>query len=212
MAKNEIISAWNQVAQKLMVDMMDNTVPPFTIAAGTRITVYSPSDLMVTCGDPKDSDKKCAIAPYGSAKRFTHAHDAQPNYEDGTWVGQARSFNLAEYCTSADSNGKRTAKEECKDPGACGGYDYRTVLMYCESLTYTTKSKVKQEAYHESEVKKYHPQTPSPIFPKVLTGRLAASCINEKKMIGITIILSIFTSTEPNGERIVNALPINSLP
>lgn len=155
MAKNEIISAWNQVAQKLMVDMMDNTVPPFTIAAGTRITVYSPSDLMVTCGDPKDSDKKCAIAPYGSDKRFTHAHDAQPNYEDGTWVGQARSFNMAEYCTDPDGNGKRTAKESCKNPGACGGYDYRTVLMYCESLTYTTKSKVQQQAYHKSEVQKY---------------------------------------------------------
>lgn len=155
MAKNEIISAWNQVAQKLMVDMMDNTVPPFTIAAGTRITVYSPSDLMVTCGAPGSSDKKCAIAEYGSEKRYTHKHDAVANYDDGTWVGQARSFNLAEYCTSADSNGKRTAKEECKNPGACGGYDYRTVLMYCESLTYTTKSKVKQEAYHESEVKKY---------------------------------------------------------
>lgn len=155
MAKNEIISAWNQVAQKLMVDMMDNTVPPFTIAAGTRITVYSPVDLMVTCGAPGTSDKKCAIADYGSKQRHTHKHDAEPDYDDGTWVGQARSFNLAEYCTSPDSNGKRTAKEECKDPGACGGYDYRTVLMYCESLTYTTKSKVKQKAYHESEVKKY---------------------------------------------------------
>ena len=155
MAKNEIITAWNQVAQKLLVDMMDNTVPPFTIAAGTRITVYSPSDLMVTCGAPGSSDKKCAIAPYGSDKRYTHAHDATPKYEDGSWVGQARSFNLAEYCTEPDSKGKRTAKESCKEPGACGGYDYRTVLMYCESLTYSTKTEIKQKAYHESEVQKY---------------------------------------------------------
>ena len=51
LAKNEVISAWNKVAQKLIVDALDNTVPPFSIAAGTRITVYSPVDLIATCGD-----------------------------------------------------------------------------------------------------------------------------------------------------------------
>jgi hypothetical protein len=157
MAKNEIITAWNQVAQKILVDMMDNTVPPFTIAAGTRITVYSPVDLMVTCGDPEgvNKGKKCAVHEYGSKTRRDAKNNAAPNYDDGSWVGQARSFKIAEYCTDPDENGKKTAKEECKNPGACGGYDYRTVLMYCESLTYTTKEKIKQNAYHKSEVEKY---------------------------------------------------------
>lgn len=153
MAKNEIITAWNQVAQKLLVDMMDNTVPPFTIAAGTRITVYSPVDLMVTCGAPGTSNKKCAISDYGSEKRHTKKSDATANYEDGSWVGQARSFNIGQYCT--EKNGKQTASDKCKNPENCDGYDYRTVLMYCESLNYKTKTEVKQQAYHESEVQKY---------------------------------------------------------
>jgi type IV secretory pathway VirB10-like protein len=65
LAKNEIIKAWNGVAQKLLVDMMDNTVPPFSIAAGTRINVFSPVDLLVTCGDYAPGAKKCAIASVG---------------------------------------------------------------------------------------------------------------------------------------------------
>jgi hypothetical protein len=41
------------------------------------------------------------------------------------------------------------------------------------------------------EVKKYHTQTKIPIFPKVFKGKLAVPWIIEKKIIGITIILSI---------------------
>ena len=158
MAKQEIITAWNKVAQKIMVDMMDNTVPPFTIAAGTRITVYSPVDLMVTCGDPDDSEnkgKKCAVAKYGSEERYEDWSHSTERAEDDSWIGQARSFNLEQYCTTDDQSGKRTAREECKNPSACGGYDYRTVLLYCESSTYKSKAKIKQEAYHESEKEKY---------------------------------------------------------
>ena len=59
LAKQELITAWNQVAQKLLVDAMDNTIPPFSIAAGTRITVYSPNDLVITCG--KDDSKECSV-------------------------------------------------------------------------------------------------------------------------------------------------------
>jgi hypothetical protein len=40
MAKQELIQTWNKVTQKLLVDAMDNTVPPFSIAAGTRINVF----------------------------------------------------------------------------------------------------------------------------------------------------------------------------
>ena len=61
LAKNEIITAWNNVATKLLVDMMDNTTPPFSIAAGTRITVFSPVDLVITCGDPNTDSRNCAV-------------------------------------------------------------------------------------------------------------------------------------------------------
>ncbi len=154
MAKNEIISAWNSVAQKLLVDMMDNTVPPFTIAAGTRITVYSPVDLMVTCGAPADHPgKKCAVHAYGSQTRNTRYSDAEPNYNDGSWVGQSRSFNIGQFCVTKD--GKQTADSKCKKPSECDGYDYRTVLMYCESLNYKTKTEVQMDAYKQSSQEKY---------------------------------------------------------
>ncbi len=153
MAKNEIITAWNQVAQKLMVDMMDNTVPPFTIAAGTRITVYSPVDLMVTCGPVGSSDKKCAVAEYGTNERYEGWEHSVQRAQDGSWVGQVRSFNIGQYCEE-DKNGKMTAQQKCQT-GDCGGYDYRTILMYCESLNYKAINEVKQKVHSASEQKKY---------------------------------------------------------
>ena len=152
MAKNEIISAWNSVAQKLLVDMMDNTVPPFSIAAGTRITVYSPVDLMVTCDEPS-SGRKCAVAEYGPNRRNTTHNKVTADYTDGSWVGQARSFNIGKYCVT--KGGKKTADEKCQDPSECDGYDYRTVLMYCESLNYKTKTEVKMDAYKASSEENY---------------------------------------------------------
>ncbi len=150
LAKNEIITAWNQVAQKLLVDMMDNTVPPFTIAAGTRITVYSPVDLMVTCGAPGSSDKKCAVAAYGEEKRARWAHNAKPNYDDGSWTGQVRSFAVAEYCTT-DKNGNKTVDPKCKDTTKCGGYDYATLLFYCQSQNYQAINMAKQEQVFQNQ-------------------------------------------------------------
>ncbi|MBR4859886.1 MAG: TrbI/VirB10 family protein, partial [Alphaproteobacteria bacterium] len=152
LAKNEIITAWNQVAQKLLVDMMDNTVPPFTIAAGTRINVYSPVDLMVTCGDPNgpNKGKKCAIAQYGSLKRNDNwKHSTNPK-EDGSWVGQVRSFAVAEYCTT-DKNGNKTVDPKCKDTTKCGGYDYATLLFYCQSQNYQAINMAKQEQVFQNQ-------------------------------------------------------------
>lgn len=143
LAKNEIITAWNQVAQKLMVDMMDNTVPPFTIAAGTRITVYSPEDLIVVC---PDGGKSCNMESYYSKskgqKRFNYntAPRPEPNYDDGSWVGQVRSFAVMDYCTD---DGDVVAS--CKNDGKCGGYDYRTILFYCQSNQYKAINMARQE-------------------------------------------------------------------
>ena len=160
LAKNEIITAWNNVAQKLMVDMMDNTVPPFTIAAGTRITVYSPEDLIVVC---PDSSKKCYVAGYyeKSTDQVRFDYNAVQNsavnitQDEGgeEWIGQARSFQSDKYCVE-DANGLWTVKSECQK-GTCGGYEYRTLKMWCESLNYKSKAEVKQDAYHNSEMKKY---------------------------------------------------------
>lgn len=151
LAKNEIITAWNQVAQKLLVDMMDNTVPPFTIAAGTRINVYSPVDLMVTCGDPNDPEnagKKCAVAEYGSSTRADWRHDAEANPTDGTWTGQVRSFNLDKFC---DENSPTKVKQGAESQISQAGYDYRTVLFYCQSRQYQAINNAKQQAVWENQ-------------------------------------------------------------
>ena len=153
LAKNEIITAWNQVAQKLLVDMMDNTVPPFSIAAGTRITVYSPMDLQVTCGNTDASvGKKCAIAPYSDARR-TNRTNSTEKADDGSWVGQVRSFNMQQYCTK-DKNGNFTAKESCATSD-CGGYDYRTILFYCQSMNYQAINNAKQDALFQNQQQQF---------------------------------------------------------
>lgn len=157
LAKNEIITAWNQVAQKLLVDMMDNTVPPFSIAAGTRITVYSPVDLLVTCGspnDPENAGKKCAISEYSSTPRASHLSDATPNYEDGSWTGQVRSFNLTQYCTQ-DNKGVWGIKANQEAAINNAGYDYRTVLMYCQSMNYQAINNAKQDAVYQNQQQQF---------------------------------------------------------
>lgn len=151
LAKNEIITAWNQVAQKLLVDMMDNTVPPFTIAAGTRITVYSPADLIVVC---PDGGKSCKMEEYydrstrAAQKRFDYTDvqnlvDVDTSGED--WIGQVRSFNLAQYC---DENGKVSASAE---EIYSAGLDYRTVLFYCQSSQYKAINNAKQDALYQNQ-------------------------------------------------------------
>ncbi len=152
LAKNEIITAWNQVAQKLLVDMMDNTVPPFTIPAGTRITVYSPADLQVTCGAPGTSNKKCAVAKYSDAKRQLWKNSAEPDYYDGSWVGQARSFNLEQYCTTDTNNLRRALPYS--DVGAelqKLGYSYSTLVAYCQASNYQAINNARQDAIYQNQ-------------------------------------------------------------
>ena len=169
LAKNEIITAWNQVAQKLMVDMMDNTVPPFTIAAGTRITVYSPVDLMVTCGDPKDDNdpnrfKKCAVATYGKNKhrKITPDDMGLEKAKDSSWVGQARSFQMEGLCAK-DSDGLYRAPNECfnlesQKTTSDTGYSCLTLKLYCESLNYQSKKELQYKEYRNDQQKKYDQQ------------------------------------------------------
>ena len=131
--------------------MMDNTVPPFTIPAGTRITVYSPADLQVTCGDTRSNDKKCAVAPYSQNKRQAWRNRAQPDYDDGSWVGQARSFNwAAEYCTSY-KDGKLNLNQTQLAELANKGLDYSDVLFYCQSNQYKAINNARQEAIYQNQ-------------------------------------------------------------
>ena len=149
LAKNEIITAWNQVAQKLLVDMMDNTVPPFTIPAGTRITVYSPNDLMVAC----TTNEKCMVNRVANTTRPTPKWGATADYNDGSWVGQARSFNLAGMCTTDSKTGALKAKDYAliADELSRTGYSYSTVVAYCQASNYQAINNAKQEALYQNQ-------------------------------------------------------------
>lgn len=163
LAKNEIITAWNQVAQKFIVDMMDNTVPPFSIAAGTRITVFPPTDLVLTCGN--DNDKKCSFTEVSKAtgltdmyknamfrnQRANWQHSGIADYTDGSWIGQVRSFNLQDnYCTQDKTGLWDIDKSRTQDLYEAG-YDYRTVAAYCKSLNYQAINNAKQDALYKNQ-------------------------------------------------------------
>ena len=205
LAKQEIITAWNQVAQKLLMDALDNTVPPFSIAAGTRITVYSPQDLVITCG--KDDSKECSISNVRSASGLaTEEANAGRNmrqddwrgddqvvrvdYADSSWIGQARSFDLSNFCIQdADDiwgvdNSKRGEIQE-------SGYDYRTVLGYCQSLNYQAINNARQDALYQDQQKQFESSygTGSTFVPVSdsgsLTGISGSQTYNEE-VLGLT--------------------------
>ena len=133
--------------------MMDNTVPPFTIPAGTRITVYSPSDLQVTCGSPETNNKKCAVAAYSSDRRITQKNSATPDYNDGSWVGQARSFALGDLCVPRDKDGVMEARPYAtvKDELQKLGYSYSTLVAYCQASNYQAINNARQEAIYQNQ-------------------------------------------------------------
>ncbi|MCL2749220.1 MAG: hypothetical protein FWE50_04070, partial [Alphaproteobacteria bacterium] len=144
LAKNEIITAWNKVAQKLMVDMIDNTVPPFSIAAGTRITVYSPKDLVVNfCGKVNGMDT-CDMSP--SPYVSHRASEAAANFSDASWVGQVRSFDIQKYC---GPNGTVSASaQQISDDG----FDYRTVVAWCQASQYQAMNMARQQAVFDNQM------------------------------------------------------------
>jgi len=163
LAKNEIITAWNNVATKLLVDMMDNTTPPFSIAAGTRITVFSPVDLLVTCGNPGSDTRKCAIQEYATASR-----GADPNYGENYYaqqqskqtideaIGQVRSMMESslreECCTASDDGISYRADYNKQNIGVCKNYSFTTLDFYCRSFgTYNAINNAKQQAVFENQ-------------------------------------------------------------
>ena len=156
MAKQDIINTWNKITQKLLVDAIDNTVPPFSIAAGTRINVFSPVDLIVSCQTAKGVDGKCSVITPGSDTRRAWSQLKQKvskTANDASWVGQVRSFDLQKYCTEPDAKTGKVTIDQDSD-WAASGYDYRTVLLYCESLNYAAINNAKQSVYNQSEKQK----------------------------------------------------------
>ena len=180
LAKNEIITAWNNVATKLLVDLMDNTTPPFSIAAGTRITVFSPVDLLVTCG-MEDESRKCALRPYdgedksGTSYSLERGIRLEKDFEETDpskteeLIGQVRSMlvaNISEFCTPVrDTNGKETgaymANIDEKSTMEKRGYNFNTVDFYCRSMgTYDAINNAKQKAVFENQQQQMDTKNP----------------------------------------------------
>ena len=194
LAKNEIITAWNNVATKLLVDLMNNTTPPFSIAAGTRITVFSPVDLLVTCGQKEGDTRKCALAPYDGedatgeniklargvkADDFTPIDPDDPSKTEEL-IGQVRSMlvaNISEFCTPVMANGKETGAymADINDKKAMEdrGYNFNTVDFYCRSMgTYDAINNAKQKALFENQQQQFEAKTPqgSPAYNEQVLG------------------------------------------
>ncbi len=164
LAKNEIITAWNNVATKLLVDMMGNTTPPFSIAAGTRITVFSPVDLFVTCGQDDGNDvntRKCAFIPYpqdderADWRQTADSSEMTTNMEE--LIGQVRSMmqaSLKDSCCECQDN-------SCSAPvnyksTECEKYTFATLDFYCRSFgTYQAKNNAKQEAVFQNQQEQF---------------------------------------------------------
>ena len=171
LAKNEIITAWNNVATKLLVDLMDNTTPPFSIAAGTRITVFSPVDLFVTCGKEDGDTRRCAILEYAKPKREGKKDDFTETSPDKTeeLIGQVRSMlqaNISEFCIDVtDANGKKTGAKMAdtaqRPTMEQRGYSFSTVDFYCRSMgTYDAINNAKQKAVFENQQQQMENKTP----------------------------------------------------
>ncbi len=156
LAKNEIITAWNNVATKLLVDIMDNTTPPFSIAAGTRITVFSPVDLAITCGDPDNGDTRhCAIHEPAKIKRGSVSKEIRESQNMEELIGQVRSLmqsSIQKECCDCKDNESCVPITDGAGKPKCSQYSFATIDFYCRSFgTYQAKNNAKQEALFENQ-------------------------------------------------------------
>ena len=72
------------------------------------------------------------------------------NLNDPSWTGQVRSFNLGQYCVQ-DSKGVWTVDSNKALDISNAGYDYRTVLAYCQSQNYQAINQAKYDTYYNSQ-------------------------------------------------------------
>ncbi|MCL1902528.1 MAG: hypothetical protein FWG18_02795, partial [Alphaproteobacteria bacterium] len=155
LAKQEIISTWNRVVQKLAIDMLDNTTPPFSIASGTRITVYSPNDLIVTCGDPQSDNRNCAItaprtsyAGYKSSELQQFGGATTVDYSHPSWIGQVRSLNIntAELC----DQGRVRQGLSLEHIRTLGFNDFRLAEAWCQTNLYQGRTQAAYDTYYQN--------------------------------------------------------------
>ncbi|MCL2017220.1 MAG: hypothetical protein FWG80_00385 [Alphaproteobacteria bacterium] len=151
LAKQEIISTWNKVVQKLTMDMLENTTPPFSIAAGTRITVFSPTDLVVTCGEEGIENKKCAIhAPSEFYRPYVNpSNQLKMSNNPEEWMGQVRAFTTSmQGVCETDNNGNNTG-EVALDAAQlqAKGLDYRAAEFWCKSNMYQGRTQAAYNTY-----------------------------------------------------------------
>ena len=155
LAKNEIITAWNNVATKLLVDVMDNTTPPFSIAAGTRITVFSPVDLVITCGDPSTDNRNCAVHVPAGITRGTVNDNIQETENMEELIGQVRSLmqsSIQDKCCECKDNESCVPITNNDGKPVCSQYSFATIDFYCRSFgTYQAKNNAKQQAIFENQ-------------------------------------------------------------
>ncbi|MCL2737323.1 MAG: hypothetical protein FWE17_00475, partial [Alphaproteobacteria bacterium] len=161
LAKQEIISSWNQVVQRLVLDMMDNTTPPFSIAAGTRITVFSPTDLVVTCADadadPNADPRSCAmVAPNMEYADFRPSEvQLVANFDNvSDWMGQVRSLNVRmDGLCETDFNGNFTGRPvtDAHRLAAERGIDFRAVVFHCQSGQFQAMNNVRWNQFFNQQ-------------------------------------------------------------
>jgi hypothetical protein len=87
-------------------------------------------------------------------KRAIPQWDATANPGDGTWVGQARSFNLQQYCTTDTKTGALRAMDY--NPTIAEalnnlGYSYSTLVAYCQASNYTAINNARQAAIYQNQ-------------------------------------------------------------
>ena len=82
--------------------------------------------------------------------RSTPAWDTTPA-EDGSWVGQARSFDLEQYCEQDNNKIWGVRKDINAYSVRNSGYSYSTILGYCQSLNYQAINTARQNAVFENQ-------------------------------------------------------------
>lgn len=167
--------------------MMDNTVPPFSIAAGTRITVYSPEDLVVSC---TDETKKCYFNKTAQKEKlemmdaneradWRDSQKVEVDMNDPSWMGQVRGFNLQQYC---DGN---TVRQDKINDIYNKGMDYRTVLFYCQSNQYQAINNAKQDAIYQNQQAQFQNSYEVKNTGQGITGIQGDQAYNEQ-VLGLT--------------------------
>ena len=75
-------------------------------------------------------------------------------YDDESWTGQVRSFNLQEYCSNY-KDGKLNLTADQTQTLYERGIDYSTVLFYCQSNQYKAINNAKQDALYQNQQEQF---------------------------------------------------------